>query len=67
MTFVSAPGPLDVEHLDGIPWWSAPSHRWWRRHHVQSRVRGSTVLPGVELTERCSCGAMRLDGRRWIR
>jgi hypothetical protein len=55
-----------VEHKDGVPWFDAPSPRWWERpfHRHQPQTRGFLG----ELVERCRCGATRLDGYGpWIK
>lgn len=52
-----------LDHVDGVGWYDTPRpRRLWHRHSAQTRGRFDD-----RLTERCSCGAARLDGSGpWI-
>lgn len=55
--------PTTNIHRDGMPWWRARKHPWWRRHRWQS----AGLVDGV-VVQRCSCGAFRRGlERTWIR
>lgn len=45
-----------VEHVDGLPWHEAPAPR--RRHRHWTQTTGQDRF-GLEVVERCPCGAMR--------
>lgn len=47
-----------AEDLGGVVWFDAPKPRLW--HRCQPHTRGLFV--GYGLTERCACGATRVDG-----
>lgn len=47
-----------VEDLGGVSWADAPRPRRW--HRCYPHTRGLFV--GFGMTERCACGAARLDG-----
>lgn len=49
-----------TEHLYGVRWHEAPLPRRWHRCWAQT-----TGWYGVTRVERCACGGIRLDGRRW--
>jgi hypothetical protein len=51
----------DMTHLDGVPWWEAPTPR--RRHACWTQTSGWLDLNQVE---RCACGATRWNGRSWF-
>lgn len=53
-----------IEHRDDVQWFEAEPHlRLWQRHRWQTRG-----LSGLDFIERCSCGAMRREGKgRWWR
>lgn len=56
-------GTVELEHLDGVPWWEASVPRRWHRCRVQSR--GHISLS--DYVERCACGAIRRGGDRpWL-
>lgn len=51
-----------IAHLDGVAWHDAPAPPARHEHWVQTRG-----LFGLELVERCPCGATRLGGHPgWI-
>lgn len=51
--------PLEMYHLDGVPWWEAPLPS--KRHQC---VRQTYAWSGYfNSIERCACGAIRRDGR----
>jgi len=53
---------LELEHRDGVPWWSAPLPRRW--HRCRWQTRGWVGLSAG--MERCACGAARYPGRAWL-
>lgn len=48
---------INMTHRDDIPWWKAPKPRRWHRCSPQT-----TAFPDFRKVERCTCGAIRLDG-----
>jgi hypothetical protein len=51
-----------LESLDGVLWADAPLPYPW--HHCQPQTRG---LIGLNYTERCACGAIRMSARGpWV-
>lgn len=52
---------LGIVHKDGTAWHQATKPRWLHRCQVQT-----TGWSGLRLIERCACGAIRMDGRRWL-
>lgn len=53
------PGQPYVAHLDDVPWYDAPLPRRWHRCRVQTRAYIGEVV------DRCACGAIRWNGKRW--
>ena len=56
-------GPTTTQsHLNGVPWFEAPTPRRWHR------CRAQTIgWLGFEQVERCACGAIRGGGyRTWL-
>jgi hypothetical protein len=47
-----------IEDLDGVSWHDAPLPSRW--HHCKPQTRGWI---GLNYTERCACGAIRLSAR----
>jgi hypothetical protein len=50
-----------MEHRGGVSWMTAPVPH--RLHLCAAQTRG--VMQWFTCVERCACGAMRMDGRRW--
>lgn len=54
---------VEVEHVDGIPWYDASIPR--KIHRCKPQTRG--YYNWVNYVERCACGAIRLyKNDRWI-
>jgi len=50
-----------IEHLNGIPWWEASIPPYLHRCSVQTRGWYNYL----NKVERCSCGAIRMNGNGW--
>lgn len=57
----SSDGHVKLHHKDGLGWWKAPIPKRFHRCRVQTY--GYLNLTFIE---RCACGAMRMDGGRWM-
>jgi hypothetical protein len=52
----------DMRNLNGVSWFDAPAPFWVHRCKAQT-VGWVGFFTSVE---RCACGSVRLDGRRWM-
>lgn len=50
------------EHVDGIPWHDAPVPP--RLHRCKPQTKGWVNF--FTQVDRCACGAIRMDGGRWM-
>ena len=57
--FRGNPAPWIIEHVDGVAWYEAPPPP--AKHEHWAQTTGTTAF-GLELVERCPCGAIRTLG-----
>lgn len=51
-----------IRNVDGVGWWQAKVPPRWHRCKAQT-----TAMDKLDRIERCACGAIRWNGRAWIR
>jgi hypothetical protein len=58
---MTSPMHVSYEHVEGVGWHEAPIPRRW--HRCRAQTRG---WYGFDQIERCACGAIRYNRRRWM-